>query len=41
MVIATYQVKKEKIDDFLRLMKECEIVMRKEKLITSKPIYRM
>ena len=41
IVIATYKVKKENFNDFLRLMNECEMCMRKENLITSKPIYRM
>ena len=41
IVIATYQVKEENFSHFLKLMKECEKVMRKDNLITYRPIYRM
>mgnify|MGYP000423024473 CR=1 FL=1 len=40
-VIATYQVLEQNQTEFIVLLKETETLMRKEKLITSKPVFRM
>jgi len=40
-VIATYQVAEQNQKEFISLMNEAEVIMRENKLMTSKPIYRM
>ncbi len=40
-VTATYQVKEDKQDGFINLMKQAETIMREEKLISSNPVFRM
>lgn len=40
-VMATYQVELKAHKKFIDLLKSCEATMRKEKLITTKPIFRM
>ncbi len=40
-VIATYQVALQHQEDFFSLLNETETIMRREDLITSKPIFRM
>ncbi|MCP4442170.1 MAG: hypothetical protein GY810_24950 [Aureispira sp.] len=40
-VFATYKVKETSQEAFIALLKECEEIMRGEKLITPNPIFRM
>ena len=41
IVLATYRVKIENSPRFLKLLKQCELVMRQEGLITSRAILRI
>lgn len=40
-VIATYEVVEQNQKEFISLLKETELIMRQDKLITSKSIFRM